>query len=202
MKEEKTTALRQRMIEDMRIRAIGETTQKGHIRAVKHFAIFFGRSPDTATPGELRAYQLHMTDTEVTTSTFNTRIVSLQLFFGVTCGHLAPPLRIYPQSDRVDFGAKSHINHIYDTLNKRGGTLVDKRHGGPKDPVVKVGERTRRSIEADTQLFRKDGYGSTIEIGFWNARDKAFPSTKHPVQLKPVSSEKTVFVSNIPKQGL
>ncbi|NQW13347.1 MAG: integrase, partial [Rhodobacter sp.] len=32
MKEEKTTALRQRMIEDMRIRAIGETTQKGHIR--------------------------------------------------------------------------------------------------------------------------------------------------------------------------
>jgi hypothetical protein len=27
MKEEKTTALRQRMIEDMRIRAIGETTQ-------------------------------------------------------------------------------------------------------------------------------------------------------------------------------
>ncbi len=29
-KEEKTTPLRQRMIEDMRIRAIGETTQKGH----------------------------------------------------------------------------------------------------------------------------------------------------------------------------
>jgi integrase/recombinase XerD len=86
MKEEKTTALRQRMIEDMRIRAIGETTQKGHIRAIKHFATFLGRSPDTATPDELRAYQLHMTDTEVTTSTFNTRIVSLRLFFGVTCG--------------------------------------------------------------------------------------------------------------------
>ena len=86
MKEEKTTALRQRMIEDMRIRAIGETTQKGHIRAVKHFATFLGRSPDTATPDELRAYQLHMTDTEVTKSTFNTRIVSLRLFFGVICG--------------------------------------------------------------------------------------------------------------------
>ena len=39
-------------------------------------------------------------------------------------------------------------------------------------------------------------------MGFCNARNKAFPSTKHPVQLKPVSSEKTVFVSNIPKQGL
>jgi hypothetical protein len=41
----------------MRIRDIKETTQKGHIRAVKNFAAFLGRSPDTATPDELRAYQ-------------------------------------------------------------------------------------------------------------------------------------------------
>jgi hypothetical protein len=71
-------------------------------------------------------------------------------------------------------------------------TLVGANPAGKKVPLTLP----------DTQLFRKDGYGSTIEIGFWNARDKAFPSTKHPVQLKPVSSEKTVFVSNIPKQGL
>jgi integrase/recombinase XerD len=82
MKEENTTPLRKRMIEDMRIRDIKETTQKGHIRAVKNFAAFLGRSPDTATPNELRAYQLHMTDTGVSTATFNTRIVSLRLFFG------------------------------------------------------------------------------------------------------------------------
>jgi integrase/recombinase XerD len=62
MKEEKTTPLRERMIQDMRIRGIKETTQKGHIRAVKNFAAFLGRPPDTATPDELRAYQLHMTD--------------------------------------------------------------------------------------------------------------------------------------------
>lgn len=86
MKEEMTTPLRKRMIEDMRIRDIKETTQKGHIRAVKNFAAFLGRSPDTATPDELRAYQLHMTDTGVSTATFNTRIVSLRLFFGTTCG--------------------------------------------------------------------------------------------------------------------
>jgi integrase/recombinase XerD len=74
------------MIDDMRIRDIKETTQKGHIRAVKNFAAFLGRSPDTATPDELRAYQLHMTDTGVSTATFNTRIVSLRLFLGTTCG--------------------------------------------------------------------------------------------------------------------
>ncbi len=50
------------------------------------FAQFLGHSPDTATPEELRAYQLHMTDTGVTASRFNVRIVALRLFFGMTCG--------------------------------------------------------------------------------------------------------------------
>ncbi|OYU38001.1 MAG: integrase [Pseudorhodobacter sp. PARRP1] len=86
MKEEKTTPLRQRMIEDMRIRGMAEKTQAAHIRAVKDFAIFLKRSPDTATPEELRAYQLHMTNAGITATTFNVRIVSLRFFFGMTCG--------------------------------------------------------------------------------------------------------------------
>ncbi len=86
MKEEKTTPLRERMIEDMRIRGMLPKTQQGHIRAVRYFAEFIGRSPDTATPDELRAYQLHMTDTGVSTGVFNARIVSLRFFFGMTCG--------------------------------------------------------------------------------------------------------------------
>ena len=86
MKEEKTTPLRQRMIEDMRIRGMAEKTQAAHIRAVKDFAIFLKRSPDTATPEELRAYQLHMTNAGMTATTFNVRIVSLRFFFGMTCG--------------------------------------------------------------------------------------------------------------------
>ncbi len=60
MKEEKTTALRQRMIEDIQIRGLGEKAQKAHIRNVKHFVAFLGRSPDTASPEELRSYQLQM----------------------------------------------------------------------------------------------------------------------------------------------
>ena len=60
MTEERTTPLRQRMIADMNIRGLGGKTQKAHIRSVKHFAAFLGRSPDTATPDELRADQLKM----------------------------------------------------------------------------------------------------------------------------------------------
>ncbi len=86
MTEEKITPLRERMMEDMRIRGMGDKARKSHIRAIKDFARFLKRSPDTATPEELRAYQLHMTDTGVTASTFNTRIVALRFFFGMTCG--------------------------------------------------------------------------------------------------------------------
>ncbi|NGM47553.1 tyrosine-type recombinase/integrase [Rhodobacter sp. SGA-6-6] len=86
MKEEKTTPLRQRMIEDMRIRGMAEKTQAAHIRAVKDFALFLKRSPDTATPEELRAYQLHMTNAGMSATTFNVRVLSLRFFFGMTCG--------------------------------------------------------------------------------------------------------------------
>ncbi len=86
MTDEKMSPLRARMMEDMRIRGMGDKAQKSHIRAIKDFAKFLGRSPDAATPDDLRAYQLHMTDTGVTPSTFNTRIVALRFFFGITCG--------------------------------------------------------------------------------------------------------------------
>lgn len=86
MKEERTTPLRKRVIEDMRIRGMGDKAQKSHIRAIRDFAAFLGRSPDTATPEDLRAYQLHMADSGVTASRFNVRIVALRFLFGMTCG--------------------------------------------------------------------------------------------------------------------
>ena len=45
MTEERTTPLRERMIEDMRIRGMGEKAQQAHIRAIKDFAVFLKRSP-------------------------------------------------------------------------------------------------------------------------------------------------------------
>lgn len=71
MKEERPTPLRERMIEGMRIRGMGDKAQQAHIRAIKDFARFLKRSPDTATPDDLRACQLHMTNADITPPTFN-----------------------------------------------------------------------------------------------------------------------------------
>ena len=40
--------LRQRMIEDMRMRKLMPRTREAYIRAVRKFAKFLGRSPETA----------------------------------------------------------------------------------------------------------------------------------------------------------
>jgi hypothetical protein len=57
------TPLRQRMIDDMRMRKFAPHTQAGYIRAVRKLAGFLGRSPDTASVEDLRRFQLHMVDT-------------------------------------------------------------------------------------------------------------------------------------------
>jgi integrase/recombinase XerD len=59
MSDTKTVSrLRQRMIEDMAARKLNPHTQRGHISSCKRFAAWLKRSPDTATPDEVRRFQL------------------------------------------------------------------------------------------------------------------------------------------------
>ena len=46
--------LRARMIEDMTVRGFTEKTRQDYVRHVQAFAAFIGRSPATATPGDIR----------------------------------------------------------------------------------------------------------------------------------------------------
>ena len=76
--------LRQRMIDDMRMRKFGEKTQLDYIRAVRNFTKYLGRSPDTATVEDLRNYQLHLVDHGVSPASLNSAISGLKFFFNVT----------------------------------------------------------------------------------------------------------------------
>ena len=59
MIEDPSSPLRQRMIEDMTLRHFAGNTQEAYIRAVEKLARFLGRSPSSATPEDLRRFQLH-----------------------------------------------------------------------------------------------------------------------------------------------
>ena len=78
------TPLRQRMLEDMRMRKLEPKRQAGYLRAVRHLAVFLKASPDTATAEDLRRFQLHMVDKGTSAITVNATITGLKFFFDVT----------------------------------------------------------------------------------------------------------------------
>ena len=70
------SALRQRMIDDMRARKLGRHGERSHIEACKRFAKFLGRSPETATADDVRAFQLWLIETEKLTICNRNRIMT------------------------------------------------------------------------------------------------------------------------------
>lgn len=78
------TPLRQRIIDDMRMRRLAPKTQSNYIRAVRLFAEFLGGSPATATVDDLRRYQLHLVDQGISPMSLNAAITGLKFFFAVT----------------------------------------------------------------------------------------------------------------------
>ncbi len=79
-----TSPLRQRMIDDMTLRKLCPKTQAGYLRAVIKFTLFFGRSPDLASPEDLRTFQLQQVEQGVSSTTINATITGLRFFFDVT----------------------------------------------------------------------------------------------------------------------
>ena len=79
--------LRQRMIDDMRMRQLAPKTQQHYLRCVRRFAGFLGRSPDTAKREDLRRYQLFLVDQGTSPISLNAAITGLKFFFDVTLDH-------------------------------------------------------------------------------------------------------------------
>ncbi|MFL6718667.1 MAG: tyrosine-type recombinase/integrase [Burkholderiaceae bacterium] len=88
--------LRQRMIDDMRMRKLSPKTQSHYLRAVRQFAGYLGRSPDTATVEDLRRYQLHLVDHGTSPISLNAAITGLKFFFAVTADQAGLMARMQP----------------------------------------------------------------------------------------------------------
>jgi site-specific recombinase XerD len=90
------TPLRQRMLEDMRMRKFEPRTQEAYVRAVRKLAAYLHRSPDTATVDEFRDFQLHLVDSGTSPVTLNATLSGLRFFFDVTVGRQAVVVRMQP----------------------------------------------------------------------------------------------------------
>lgn len=137
--KQNVSPLRQRMIEDMRMRRLAPKTQTAYIRAVRRFAAYLGRSPESATTEDLRNFQLHLVDQGSSPVTLNAIISGLKFFCDITL-------------DRPDLMAKMQPVRVPRTL-----------------PVVLSREEVARLIAAAANLKHQTAlslaYGTGLRVG-------------------------------------
>ena len=162
------TPLRQRMIDDMRMRKFADKTQSHYIRAVRQLAGFLGRSPDTATVEDLRRYQLHLVDLGTSPVSLNAAITGLKFFFEVTLdqGELMAkmdPVRV-PRTLPVVLSRDEVARLIAATRNLKHQTALSVAYGaGLRASEViglKVGDidSQRMTLRIEQGKGRKDRY--------------------------------------------
>jgi integrase/recombinase XerD len=81
------TPLRQRMIEDMKLRNFAPRTIQVYVERVATFAKHFGKSPDRLGPADVRAYLLYLVNQKhASWSYYNQALCALRFLYRVTLG--------------------------------------------------------------------------------------------------------------------
>ncbi len=125
--------MRPRMIDDMTLRKLSPKTQAGYLRAVLRFTRFFGRSPNLASPEDLRAFQLYLVEQGVSSTTINATLTGLTFFFGVTLDRPSALKRMsrvrhrrsYPRSSASRRAKFNKISQESASLNEMKGRSVN-----------------------------------------------------------------------------
>jgi integrase/recombinase XerD len=103
LSERPISPLRARMIEDMMVRGFTEKTRQDYVRHVHAFAAFIGRSPASARPEDIRAFQLQQRQSGMQPPSINTAVSALRFLFAVTLDRpeLARRLTVVRQPRRL-----------------------------------------------------------------------------------------------------
>jgi site-specific recombinase XerD len=168
--------LRQRMLEDMRMRKFEPKTQSSYLRAVSNLAAFLKTSPDAASAEDLRRFQMHMVEQGTSPITLNATISGLKFFFDVTLdrGELMAkmqpvrvPLTLPVVLSRLEVsrllaaaGNLKHQTALEVTPNFR--TLSMMRTERSPTWVERHGRRTRRSFASRSWSCTRRAGGSGI----------------------------------------
>jgi integrase/recombinase XerD len=162
------TPLRQRMIDDMRMRKLEDKTQEAYIRAVRKLAAFLRRSPDAATVEDLRRFQLHLVDQGTSPITLNATLTGLKFFFDVTLDRSElmakmQPVRV-PRTLPVILSREEVARLIAAARNLKHQTALSVAYGAglraSEVIALKVGDvdGQRMTLRVERGKGRKDRY--------------------------------------------
>jgi integrase/recombinase XerD len=131
--------LRQRFLEELARRNYSPRTVEAYLAGVMRLVRHTGRSPDQVSPDDLRAFQMHLVEKQVSWSTFNQTACALRFFYAHVLGrsHFVP---------RIPFARKPQ-----------------------KLPVILSPEEVRRLLAAVGQgrqrLMLRLAYGCGLRLG-------------------------------------
>jgi integrase/recombinase XerD len=187
--------LRQRLLDDMRMRKLGPRTQSAYVRAVRYLTSFLQRSPDTATAEDLRRFQLHLVDRGVSPITLNATITGLKFFFDVTLnrGELVDRMSYVhvPQKLPVVLSREEAARLIAAASNLKYHTALSIAYGTglrvSEIVALKVGDidSERMTLRVEQGKGRKDRYAMLSPLllerlrAWWryaNAKGKMLPN--------------------------
>lgn len=95
------TSLRQRMIDEMRLRNLSPSTRDAYLRRIRKLAEYFKRSPEQLGPEEVREYLLRLIDQGVSCSELKVNISAQRFFFRDVLGRDWPERRLpFPRRER------------------------------------------------------------------------------------------------------
>jgi len=187
--------LRQRMIDDMRMRKLEHKTQEAYIRSVCKLAAFLRRSPDSATVEDLRRFQLHLVDRGISPITLNATLTGLKFFFDVTLdrGELMAkmqPVRV-PRTLPVVLSREEVARLIAAAPNLKSQTALSVAYGtglrASEVIALKVGDidSKRMTLRVEQGKGRKERYAMLSPVllerlrAWWrvgHAQGKILPS--------------------------
>src|SRR5687768_10145656 len=78
------TPLRQRLVDDLRLRNYAASTVETYVGCVARFARHFGKSPEVLGADDIRAYQLHLLASKASWSKFNQTTCALRFLYHTT----------------------------------------------------------------------------------------------------------------------
>lgn len=163
------TILRQRMIEDLRIRNYSDRTVEIYVGRVAEFARHFGKSPSQLGPSEIRRYQVFLVETQKASwPVFNQTVCALRFLYRVSLQkdwvieHIPFPrqekkLPVVPSRAEIArlFGALENLKHrtLLMTIYATGLRLSEATHLRIRDV-----DSSRMLIRVRRGKGRKDRY--------------------------------------------
>src|SRR5271157_2176218 len=155
--------LRQRMIEDMAARKLNPHTQRSHVYSCKRFAAWLKRSPDTATPDDVRRFQLYLIESGASICNRNRIVTGVKFLFrvallrhklacGLTAGEIVRLKAGDIDSARNIFRIVPSTGRKHRHVNVSNVLISLKERPGPKPAHFSMPQRVYQTLE--TSLLR------------------------------------------------